>query len=73
MAGAGPPSTSFLPVGGKDVDGGAKPRHDDKDGECQWDDLTQRHHALASRHIARQHGHGTSRQPQLRHVLTGKQ
>jgi len=28
MAGAGRPSTSFVPACGKDVDGGAKPRHD---------------------------------------------
>jgi hypothetical protein len=29
MAGEGRPSMSFLGVGIKDVDGGAKPRHDD--------------------------------------------
>jgi hypothetical protein len=30
MAGEGRPSTSFLHPSKKDVDGGAKPRHDDK-------------------------------------------
>ena len=28
MAGESPPSTTFLPGAGKDVDGGARPRHD---------------------------------------------